>query len=65
MTKMACVLFYHCTDWAGALRGGLHGYGGAWLRCNSLEWNNHSASLRLALHPHNRTLHPVQLRFLG
>jgi len=24
---------------------------GTWLRCNSLEWNNHSASLRLALHP--------------
>jgi len=47
------------------LRGGLHGYGGAWQRCNSLEWNNHSASLRLALHPHNRTLHPVQLRNLG
>ena len=32
---------------------------------NSLEWNDHSALLRLALHPKNRTLHPVQLRFLG
>jgi hypothetical protein len=43
----------------------LHGFLGALLRCNSLEWNNHSASLRLALHPKNHTLHPVQLRFLG
>jgi len=32
---------------------------------NSLEWNDHSASLRLALRPKNRTLQPVQLRFLG
>ncbi|MFA7242844.1 MAG: hypothetical protein WC091_22285, partial [Sulfuricellaceae bacterium] len=44
---------------------GLHGFPGAWRRCNSLEWNNHSASLRLALHPENRTLQPVQQRFLG
>ena len=29
------------------------------------EWNNHSASLCLALHLKNRTLQPVQLRFLG
>ena len=29
------------------------------------EWNNHSASLCLALHPKNRTLQPDQLRFLG
>ncbi len=71
-----------------ALRAGLHGFWGAWLRYNSLEWNNHysghpalhptgqlklfkslqaieSASLCLALHPKNRTLQPVQLRFLG
>jgi hypothetical protein len=27
--------------------------------------SNHSASLRLALHTHNRTLHAVQLRLLG
>jgi hypothetical protein len=66
------------------LRGGLHDFYGTWLRCNSLEWNNHSAypqgvgrgckaakaatatlSLRLALHPKNRTLHPVQLPVLG
>ena len=39
--------------------------GDALYGCNSLEWNDHSASLRLALHPHNRTLHPVQLRNLG
>jgi len=25
------------TIWVSALRGRLHGYGGAWLRCNSLE----------------------------
>jgi len=49
----------------GSLQGGLHGFCGTWLRCNSLEWNDHSASLRLALHPKNRTLHPVQLPDLG
>ncbi|MFA7240427.1 MAG: hypothetical protein WC091_09960, partial [Sulfuricellaceae bacterium] len=48
-----------------ALRAGLCGFPGAWRRCNSLEWNDHSASLRLALHPENRTLQPVQRRFLG
>ncbi|SCX37268.1 hypothetical protein SAMN05720354_10114 [Nitrosospira sp. Nsp1] len=47
------------------LRGELHSFWGTWLRCNSLEWNDHSASLRLALHPKNRTLHPVQLPDLG
>ena len=47
------------------LWGGLHGFYGAWLRCNSLEWNNHSASLRLVLRRKNRTLHSIQLRFLG
>ncbi len=76
------------THWVSPLRAGLHGFWGAWLRYNSLEWNNHysghpalhptgqlklfkslqaieSASLCLALHPKNRTLQPVQLRFLG
>ncbi|MFA7241931.1 MAG: hypothetical protein WC091_17600 [Sulfuricellaceae bacterium] len=49
------------------LRAGLHGFPGAWRRCNFLrrEWNDHSASLRLALHPENRTLQPVQQRNLG
>ncbi|MFA7241927.1 MAG: hypothetical protein WC091_17580 [Sulfuricellaceae bacterium] len=47
------------------LRGGLHGSGGAGRRCNDEQWNDHCSSLRLALHPHNRTLHPVQLRNLG
>ncbi len=70
------------------LRAGLHGFRDAWLRFNSLEWNNHysglpalhptgqlklfkslqaieSASLCMALRPKNRTLQPVQLRFLG
>jgi hypothetical protein len=53
------------THQVSPLRAGLHGFWGAWLRYNSLEWNNHSASLCLALHPKNRTLQPVQLRFLG
>ena len=43
------------------LQGGLHSFLGTWQLCNSLEWNGHSASLRLALHPKNHTLHPVQL----
>jgi hypothetical protein len=47
------------------LQGGLHNFCGTWRRCNFLEWNDHSASLRLALHPKNRTLHPVQLPGLG
>ena len=84
MTQMTFVWFNQFTHWVITPRGGLHGSGGTWRRCNSLEWNNHSAhpqgvgrgckaaeaatatlSLRLAPHPHNRTLHPVQLRFLG
>ncbi|MFA7243047.1 MAG: hypothetical protein WC091_23310, partial [Sulfuricellaceae bacterium] len=60
-----------------ALRAGLHGFPGAWRRCNykRRQWNNHCASLRLlcpsrqavgyALRPENRTLQPVQLSFLG
>jgi hypothetical protein len=48
-----------------ALRAGLHGFAGAWLRCSSSQWNSHYSSSRLALHPQNRTLQPVQLRFLG
>ena len=96
------------------LRGELHRFCGAWLRCNFLEWNgapkhrprgpakrgsgsvgdaatapiaqgariplrgrtflrkallrptrSHSASLRLALHSKNHTLHPAQLPDLG
>jgi hypothetical protein len=77
--------FIHCVS---PLRAGLHDFLGAWLRYNSLEWNNHysghpalhpsgqlklfkalqaieSASLCLVLHPKNRTLQPVQLRFPG
>ncbi|SCX47543.1 hypothetical protein SAMN05720354_10742 [Nitrosospira sp. Nsp1] len=48
-----------------ALRGELHSFWDTWLRCNFLEWNDRSASLRLALHPKNRTLPPVQLPDLG
>jgi hypothetical protein len=47
------------------LRGRLRDFWGKWLRCNSLEWNSHSALLRLALHAKSRTLHPVQLPDLG
>jgi hypothetical protein len=47
------------------LQGRLHSFYGAWQRCNSLEWNDHSASLRLALHPKNHTLRPIQLPDLG
>ena len=53
------------THWVSTLRAGLHAFPGAWLRCNSLEWNDHSASLRLVMHPENRTLRPVQPRNLG
>jgi hypothetical protein len=44
-----------------SLQGGLNGFCGTWLRCNFWEWNDHSASLLLALHPKNHTLYPVQL----
>jgi len=56
---------YGFTRLVRSLRGGLHHFYGTWRCCNSLEWNDHSASLRLALHPKNRTLRPVQLPFLG
>ncbi|MFA7242186.1 MAG: hypothetical protein WC091_18905 [Sulfuricellaceae bacterium] len=59
------VICFAFTCMVRALRTGLHGFPGAWLRCNSLQWNDHCASLRLALHPENRTLQPVQLSFLG
>jgi len=65
MTQVDIVQFNRFTRWVNTLRDRLRDSGGTWPRCNSLEWNNHSASLRLALHPHNRTLHLVQLRFLG
>ncbi|MFA7241964.1 MAG: hypothetical protein WC091_17765 [Sulfuricellaceae bacterium] len=61
------IIYFACTRMVRALRTGLHGFPSAWRRCNSLrrEWNDHCASLRLALHPENRTLQPVQRRFLG
>jgi len=33
------------TIWVRALRGKLRGSGHAWLRCNALEWDNHSPGL--------------------
>ncbi|MFA7240921.1 MAG: hypothetical protein WC091_12475 [Sulfuricellaceae bacterium] len=73
------IIYFAFTRLVRALRAGLHDFPGAWRRCNSSrrrrEWNDHSASLRLlcpgrkavgyALHPENRTLQPVQRRFLG
>ncbi|MFA7240198.1 MAG: hypothetical protein WC091_08805 [Sulfuricellaceae bacterium] len=61
------VIYFAFTRLVRTLRAGLHGFPGAWRRCNykRREWNDHSASLRLALHPENRTLQPVQRRFLG
>jgi len=47
------------------LWSGLHSFYRTWLRCNSSEWSDHSLSLRLALHGKNRTLHSIQLPFLG
>ncbi|MFA7240831.1 MAG: hypothetical protein WC091_12015 [Sulfuricellaceae bacterium] len=60
-------IYFALTYLVRTLRAGLHGFPGAWRRCNSLrrEWNDHSASLRLAMHPENRTLQPIQRRFLG
>ena len=57
--------YFTLTFWMTPLRGELHSFCGTWLRYNFLEWNDHSASLRLALYPKNRTLHPVQLPDLG
>ncbi|MFA7242496.1 MAG: hypothetical protein WC091_20495 [Sulfuricellaceae bacterium] len=71
------VIHFAFTCLVRTLRAGLHGFPGAWRRCNSKrrQWNDHCASLRLlcpgrkavgyALHPENRTLQHVQLRFLG
>ncbi|MFA7243347.1 MAG: hypothetical protein WC091_24835 [Sulfuricellaceae bacterium] len=71
------VIYFACTHLVRTLRAGLHGFPGAWRRCNlsRRQWNDHCASLRLlcpsrqavgyALHPENRTLQPVQLSFLG
>ena len=61
--NILCYLTF--TFWVSPLQGRLHSFWGAWQRCNSLEWNDHSASLRLALHPKNHTLRPVQLPDLG
>ena len=47
------------------LWSGLRGSCCTFLRCNSSEWNDHSLSLRLALHSKNRTLRPIQLPFIG
>jgi hypothetical protein len=38
------------THWVSPLRDGLHGFWGAWLRYNSLEWNDHYSG-HPALHP--------------
>ncbi|MFA7240227.1 MAG: hypothetical protein WC091_08950 [Sulfuricellaceae bacterium] len=33
-------MIYRFTRLVSPLRGGLHGFWGAWRRCNSSEWNN-------------------------
>lgn len=65
MTLFCFLMKFEITLPVTPLWGGLHGFYGAWRRCNSSEWNDHSSSLRLALHPKNRTLHPIQLPILG
>ncbi len=65
MTLNGFIMNFAFTRLVTPLQAELHNFWGAWPRCNSLEWNDHSASLRLALCPKNRTLQPVQLRFLG
>ncbi|MFA7243349.1 MAG: hypothetical protein WC091_24845 [Sulfuricellaceae bacterium] len=41
------VIYFACTRMVRTLRAGLHGFPGAWRRCNFLQWNDHCASLRL------------------
>ncbi len=65
MISINFFMIYRFARLVNPLRGGLHGFCGAWRRYNSLGWNDHSASLCLALYSKNRTLHPIQLRFLG
>ena len=65
MTHKHYLRYLTCTFMVSSLQCGLHDFCGTGLRCNSLEWNDHSALLRLALPPKNRTLHPVQLPDLG
>ncbi|MFA7242258.1 MAG: hypothetical protein WC091_19275 [Sulfuricellaceae bacterium] len=65
MVLINFVIYFTFTRMVRTLRAGLHGFPGAWRRCNFLQWNDHCASLRLALHPENRTLQSVQRRFLG
>lgn len=91
MLPINFIVNYRLSHWVSLLCDGLRGYYEQLLRglpayptwcallyCNSLEWNKHSSSLRLALHskggkqafrrqvrPHkNRTPQQVQLRLL-
>ncbi|MFA7243613.1 MAG: hypothetical protein WC091_26195 [Sulfuricellaceae bacterium] len=41
------VIYFAFTRLVRTLRAGLYGFPGAWRRCNSLQWNDHCASLRL------------------
>ncbi|MFA7239933.1 MAG: hypothetical protein WC091_07455 [Sulfuricellaceae bacterium] len=41
------VIYFVFTHMVRTLRAGLHGFPGAWRRCNFLQWNDHCASLRL------------------
>ncbi|MFA7243137.1 MAG: hypothetical protein WC091_23770, partial [Sulfuricellaceae bacterium] len=43
------IIYFAFTCFLRARLAGLHGFPGAWRRCNykRREWNNHSSSLRL------------------
>ncbi|MFA7238920.1 MAG: hypothetical protein WC091_02315 [Sulfuricellaceae bacterium] len=49
MVLINFVIYFALTRMVRTLRTGLHGFPGAWRRCNSKrrQWNDHSASLRL------------------
>lgn len=65
MTRNGFFLHWLFTFMVSSLQDGVCGFCGTGLRCKSLEWNDPSAPLRLALNPKNRTFHPVQLPNLG
>ena len=65
MVLFCLLIKFEFTILVAPLWGVLHGFYSAWLCCNSLEWNDHSASLRFAMRRKNRTLPPIQLSLLG
>ncbi|MFA7241579.1 MAG: hypothetical protein WC091_15825 [Sulfuricellaceae bacterium] len=49
------VIYFAFTRLVRALRAGLHGFPGAWRRCNSLQWN--AIARRCALPCTRKTAH--------